>query len=263
MGVAADAWRVLPTAAVGVATGVLSGMFGVGGAILSTPAIRALGGTTFEAVGSTLPSIVPSAISGTLRYRREGLVRWRIAAVTASVGAAVAAGASFLSHAVPGRGHLLMIATAALMGGTAVQVGRSHVEALPERAPPGPRDGAIWRPVVIGVAAGGLSGLLGVGGGVVMLPGFAWWLGLPIKEAVATSLACVGVLALPATVVHAFLGDIDWWFALPLAVAVVPGARLGAHLAIRTSERGLRMAIAVVLGSIAVAYGAIEVAVLL
>ena len=52
------------TMLVGVLTGILSGMFGVGGAVVSTPAVRALGATPLEAVGSTLPSILPSSISG-------------------------------------------------------------------------------------------------------------------------------------------------------------------------------------------------------
>ena len=63
---------------VGVGSGVLSGMFGIGGAVASTPAIRVLGATPLEAVGSTIPSILPSAISGGFRYRREQLVQWRI-----------------------------------------------------------------------------------------------------------------------------------------------------------------------------------------
>jgi uncharacterized protein len=95
-----------------------------------------------------------------------------------------------------------------------------------------------------------------------MLPAFTAWLRLPIKEAIATSLACVGILATPATVTHAALGDIDWWFALPLAVAVIPGALLGARLAIRAAERPLRMTMAVVLGVIAVVYGSLELAAL-
>jgi uncharacterized protein len=70
---------------------------------------------------------------------------------------------------------------------------------------------------------------------------------------------CVGVLAVPGMVTHAVLGNIDWAFAIPLSIAVIPGARIGAHLAIRSSDRGLRLAVAIVLGSIAVAYGAGEI----
>ena len=60
-------------------------------------------------------------------------------------------------------------------------------------------------------------------------------------------------------ITHAALGNIDWAFAIPLSIAVIPGARIGAHLAIRSSTRGLRLAVAIVLGSIAVAYGIGEV----
>ena len=69
-----DALIILLGIGIGFATGVLSGLFGVGGAVISTPAIRALGATPIEAVGSTLPSIIPSAISGALRYHRDGYV---------------------------------------------------------------------------------------------------------------------------------------------------------------------------------------------
>src|SRR5262249_7339312 len=94
-----EPWSTILTLVAGVATGVLSGMFGVGGAVVSTPAIRALGATPLEAVGSTLPSIVPSAVSGSLRYRREGLIvgrvaRWTLAAgLAATVGGGAGAGA--------------------------------------------------------------------------------------------------------------------------------------------------------------------------
>jgi uncharacterized membrane protein YfcA len=108
---------------------------------------------------------------------------------------------------------------------------------------------------VIGVAAGAVSGLLGIGGGVLLVPAFTGWVRLSIKPALATSLACVGVLAVPALITHAALGHIDWLYALPLCVGVVPGARLGAHLTIRSSDRTLRLLVGGVLGVIAVAYG--------
>ena len=80
-----------------------------------------------------------------------------------------------------------------------------------------------WRLGAIGLTAGLLSGLLGIGGGILMVPAFVGWVRLPIKEAVGCSLACVGILAVPGTITHALLGHIDWAFALPLCVAVIPG----------------------------------------
>ena len=259
----------------GFFTGVLSGMFGVGGAVVSTPAIRALGATPIEAVGSTLPSIIPSAISGSLRYHRDGFLHRRIILWTALVGIAAAVGGALLADLVPGDGHLLMILTAVLLAFTAYRTGQQPLRPDPadaEEPPPsqdhdyddapivlGPARTEWWRLAVIGVAAGALSGLLGVGGGILMVPAFVGWVRLPIKEAVGCSLACVGILAVPGTITHQLLGHIDWAFALPLCIAVIPGARVGAHLAIRSSERNLRLAVAIVLGSIAVVYALGEI----
>lgn len=255
----------------GFFTGVLSGMFGVGGAVVSTPAIRALGATPIEAVGSTLPSIIPSAISGSLRYHRDGLLHRRVVLWTALVGSGAAVGGALLADLVPGEGHGLMILTALLLVFTAYRTGRSPKRPDPadaEELPPNqdhdyddiavavvaPARTEWWRLATIGLAAGLLSGLLGVGGGILMVPAFVGWVRLPIKEAVGCSLACVGILAVPGTITHQLLGHIDWAFALPLSVAVIPGARVGAHLAIRSSDRALRLSVAIVLGSIAVVY---------
>ena len=252
---------------VGLATGMLSGAFGVGGAVISTPGIRVLGASTFVAVGTTLPAIIPSAAVGTARYAREGLVDWPVVGATAPVGVVTAVTASYGSHGVPGDGHLLMVFTAALLGYTAWRMARKE-PASEEPGGGGRGDEGSQRTgdrrslpgaTAIGAVAGTLSGLLGVGGGVVLVPGFSEVLRLPLKTAIATSLACVGILAVPSTVAHALLGDIDWRMAILLAVAVVPGSRVGAVLSIRATNRRLRLAVAGFLGAIAVAYGAGEI----
>ncbi|HEX2039570.1 MAG TPA: sulfite exporter TauE/SafE family protein [Acidimicrobiales bacterium] len=263
--------HALLTIVAGVATGVLSAAFGVGGAVLSTPAIRLLGVSAAFAVGTTLPSILPSAATGTWRYTRERLVRWRVVAWTTPPGALAAVGGSLLSQEVPGKGHWLMILTAALLGVTAWRMARSapprtevppapeaEQSAAPAHLPP---SDAREHPAVlaaVGTAAGLLSGLLGVGGGIVLVPGFTEAARIPIKPAIATSLVCVGLFAVPATLAHSHVGDIDWRTAVLLSVGVVPGARLGAHLAVRASEARLRRAVAAFMGIVAVAYALSE-----
>lgn len=258
--------QVTLTLLLGLVTGVLSGMFGVGGAVISTPGIRALGASPLQAVGTTLPAIFPSAVSGTLRYQREGLIDWRIVAWVASSGTAIAVATSFASHLVPGDGGPLMVATAVIVGYTAWRVARRErvpPEAVVEdQGAPGPRRDTWWRLGVAGAGAGAMSGLLGLGGGTVLVPLFLEWLRLPIKQTVASSLACVGLLAVPSTAAHAFLGDIDWGFAVPLAVMVVPGARIGAGLAIRATDRTLSLTVATGLGVLAVVYAVRELALL-
>ena len=263
------------TLLLGVATGVLSALFGVGGAVVSTPGIRLLGASAIVAVGTTLPSIFPSAVSGTARYVREQLVDWRVVRLTAPAGVAAAVGGSLLSREIPGDGHWLMIATAALLGLTAQRMSKPPAQAAPpepetdaavepDPPPPAPNGSQASAPLLagIGVAAGGMSGLLGIGGGVVMVPAFAELVRLPLKTAIASSLVCVAAFALPGAVTHWALGGIDWRFAIPLAVGVVPGARLGAALAIRTNDVRLRRIVAAFLGLTALLYAAGEVAAL-
>ncbi len=233
----------------GLATGALSAAFGVGGAVISTPAIRALGASATVAIGTTLPSIIPGAVAGTARYAREGLIDWRVVAWAVPFGAAGSVVGSVASHGVPGDGHLLMLLTAGLLAFTAVRMTRPP---LVDHADGHTPLAAVI--ALIGAAAGFLSGLLGVGGGIVMVPGFAELARVPLRKTIATSLVCVGCLAIPGTITHALLGHIDWRFAALLTVAVIPGARLGAAATMRANDKRLRLAVASFLGVIAVIY---------
>ena len=251
------------TVVLGVATGFLSGTFGVGGAVISTPGIRALGAPALIAVGSTVPSIFPSAVSGTLRYRRADLIDWPAVRWTVPTGLLATGAGAVLSDVVPGEGHLLQLTTAGLVGFSAWRMARG---ARPEGADtdaeaesPNSPVGRPGRFASVGVVAGLLSGLLGVGGGVVMVPGFTQLTGMTVKGAIATSLVCVGLFSVPNMVIHALLGHIDWRFALLLAVGVVPGARLGAAATIAADDRRVRLVVAGFLAVTAVIYAVGEV----
>jgi uncharacterized membrane protein YfcA len=70
----------------------------------------------------------------------------------------------------------------------------------------------------------------------------------------------VGIFAVPGTITHALLGNIDWRFALLLTVGMIPGARLGAGLAIRAEDRRLHLVVGAFLAVTAVVYAAGEIA---
>jgi len=246
-----------------VLSGILSGAVGVGGAIITTPGVRLLGASAFLAVGTTLPPIVVSAAVGSARYAREGLIDWRVLAATAPAGVVAVVAGSFASHAVPGEGHLLMVLTAVLLVVSAVRMvrpGSSSADAVGES---GERRYSMVTAAGVGAAAGALSGLLGIGGGALLIPAYAEIMGLPLKTSIATSLACVGILAIPGTITHAFLDDVDWRLAIFLTLGVVPGARLGARLTIAAQNRRLQLTVAVLLGGIGLLYGLGELAALL
>jgi uncharacterized membrane protein YfcA len=250
------------TVLAGVATGVMSGAFGVGGAVISTPAIRLLGASAAVAVGTTLPSIIPGAVSGAVRYRRQGCIEWRLVALTVPAGVVSAVVGAEVAHLLPGGGHPLMLTTAAILLWTGIRLVRDRpdVDRRPALAMSRRQYAALTTGV--GAMAGLLSGLLGIGGGVVMVPAFRSVLELPIKRAIATSLVCVGCFAVPGTLTHAANHDIEWSFAFWLAVGVVPGAALGARAAIRADDHRLRVVFGCFLSVVALIYGAGEVAAL-
>jgi uncharacterized membrane protein YfcA len=256
---------------VGFASGVLSGMFGVGGAVLTTPGIRVLGASPIEAVGSTLPAILPGAVSGSWRYSRAGMVDWHVAIPSGLLGSGFAVAGAELSDHV--NAHYLMLVTAALLfysGVDNVRKQRSH--ALESVAVSGDvtsaaaevtRTRGAGSPVVIGAvgaSAGLLAGLLGIGGGVLLVPAYTGLLRLPPKRAVATSLVAVAMFSVPATITHTLLGHIAWSYALALVLGVVPGAQLGAHVTLKGSEARLRLLMGLFFTVLALSYGIGELA---
>jgi uncharacterized membrane protein YfcA len=236
--------------AVGFVAGVLSGLFGVGGGVVTTPAVNVLlGGTAIQAVATPLPVIFPTSLVGAYTYAKAGEVSFRAARWAAGPGAVGAVLGAFLTDLV--NAHLLLVITAVLIGWTAVQVMRGRQPAKPWRL--GETPGVTY--AVIGFMAGFVSGLLGVGGGIVMVPAFTVFVGMPLKRALGTSLLVISALVVPGTAVHWALGHIDWAIFLALTLGVLPGARVGAHLALGATERTLRMAVGLFLLAIAVLYG--------
>ena len=88
--------------ALGLAAGMLAGMFGVGGGILFVPTLVALGLSQHDAIGTSLLAIIPTALVGTWRQARYGNVRWKGAAVIGIAAAAAAQGGAALAESLSG-----------------------------------------------------------------------------------------------------------------------------------------------------------------
>ena len=101
--------------------------------------------------------------------------------------------------------------------------------------------------VAAGATTGLLGGLLGVGGGMVLIPLLTERFGFTQHQAHGTSLAVIGATALASLVVYGAASHVDWAVALPVALASAVTAPLGARLASRISPLGLRRGFAVLL----------------
>jgi uncharacterized membrane protein YfcA len=87
--------------AMGLAAGLLAGMFGVGGGTLFVPTLIVLGLNQHEAIGTSLLAILPTVLVGTWRQARYDNVRWRAAAVIGVAAAVAAQGGVALAEALP------------------------------------------------------------------------------------------------------------------------------------------------------------------
>jgi hypothetical protein len=246
--------RWLLFAAAGLVAGMASGLLGIGGAAVATPALRFLSVSPRLAIGTTVPAILPTTLTAALTYGRAGLVDIGAATWTGVAGAFTAALGALATRHVSG--HLLMLVSA----GVLLVLGlRSLASESPEARdrPPRRNRGAL---LGLGAVAGFFSGLLGIGGGFLLVPAYIRFFRFPVKVALGTSLAVITLTVLPNVVAQAYVGNIDWPIAGLLTLGVVPGARLGALLAVRAPERILRILVALGVVAVALAYAGLELA---
>ncbi|NBX70394.1 MAG: sulfite exporter TauE/SafE family protein [Actinobacteria bacterium] len=104
-----------------------------------------------------------------------------------------------------------------------------------------------WKAAIIGLIAGLMAGLFGIGGGFVMVPLFVLWLGMAQKRAHATSLLSVAFIGVAALLGYVNLGQIDWLAAALVTIGAVCGIFLGVRLLSKVSERTLSLIFALVL----------------
>jgi uncharacterized membrane protein YfcA len=216
--------------------GLLSGLFGLGGALVATPLLKIFAGLSpLLALATPLPAAIPSAISGSIVYNRNKLIDFKIAMIVLLCAIPMSYIGVEATKYLDGR--VLMILTGVLLfvvGGTFFIRGWLLKE---EKTYEVRRSLGVLIPA--GIVAGFLSGLLAIGGGIVLVPVFVRLNRLNLKSAMATSLFCVLVLSLVGTIKHYMLGNIDVKTALILSVFAVPFSYFGAKMAIKLRNQTL------------------------
>lgn len=111
-------------------------------------------------------------------------------------------------------------------------------------------------PVALGVSLGSgvISGLLGIGGGILQVPALNAWCGVPMRAAAATTAAMIGLTALGSAPIYYARGHIVASMAAAAVLGVLAGSRLSMWYSARTRARGLKLLMAVVLGAVALIY---------
>ena len=247
----------------GAATGLIGAMLGLGGGVFLVPLLAlALGVPIRTAIAASLISVIATACASSTINLERGLVNMRLGMtleVATSLGGL--AGGLIAAALSPRQLFLIFGATLAVMGVImAMRSGRrnviSDVSVEPGRLGGRLQEGDrsyVYRirrlPVALAASlvAGAISGLLGVGGGIIKVPVLNTFCGIPIRVAAATSAFMIGVTGAASAFLYFGRGDVALHLTAAVAIGALPGSLLGARLSQRVEARSLKIIMAVVL----------------
>lgn len=207
---------------VGLLGGMLAGIFGVGGGIVMVPLfVFLLGLDQRSAVTTSLLAIIPISILGALGYAAGGAVAWHAGVV---VGLGSIAGGQIGVRLLP---HIPVPALQLLFAAMLLYSAYKLVQ--PDATSDGQGSGPWWLLVLVGVAAGVLAGLLGIGGGIVIIPALVLLAGVDLTTARGTSLLVVLITAATASITTVRSGQANTRVGIIAGLAGAP-ASLAASL---------------------------------
>lgn len=237
-------------------------MVGQGGGSTYVPVLLIADMSMHEASTTSLFMIMLASISATLVFGRKKTVDWKLlfSVVPLAILGSFAGGyvAQWVSALVLKVIFAIVLAIAAFFMLRPAAEGHSP-KFMPQWLAWDRTCGEYQYRISMGVLipaialAGFIAGMIGVGGGLFVLPMLMLLFGCPTRIAIGVSTTYVGITALPGFLGHLLGGDpFNIWVALPLAAAAFAGARLGPIISLKTSVAKLRVILAIVLIALAV-----------
>ena len=253
---------------ISLGAGAFGALLGLGGGVILVPLLTLwLGVDIHYAIGASIVAVIATSSGAAATYLRDGLANIRIAMfleIGTTTGAIFGA---FIAGYVAG--PWLSILFALMLGYSAFAMFRRRDAELPENVQMGPiaaflhlnseyHDVALNRLVQYNVRgaryglplmfiAGAVSGLLGIGSGVLKVPAMDMAMKLPMKVSTATSNFMIGVTAAASAGVYFLRGDIVPFIAAPVMMGVLLGAILGTRVMARVKSSSLRRVFVVVM----------------
>lgn len=221
--------------------GFVLGLVGGGGSILAVPLMVYLVGVEqpHVAIGTSALAVAVNAATGLAAHARSATVKWRCALVFAAAGILGAAGGSTLGKNFDGQKLLFLFALVMIVVGILMlrrrkAVGRDDIRLGKDNA---------GKLAGLGLGAGIFSGFFGIGGGFLVVPGLIAATGMPMINAVGSSLVAVTAFGLTTAANYALSGLIDWLLALAFIVGGLGGGIAGTRLARHLSQGRDRLTI--------------------
>ena len=228
-----DTVQYLLGAGSGALVGFVLGLVGGGGSILAVPLMVYLVGVSnpHVAIGTSAFAVAVNAATGLANHARDGTVKWRCASVYAAAGVAGAFAGSTAGKAFDGQKLLFLFAIVMVLVGIMMLRGRGRT---------GDADVVLGRDNAAkltgyGVGTGIFSGFFGIGGGFLVVPGLIAATGMPMINAIGSSLVAVTAFGLTTAFNYALSGLVDWLLAIAFIGGGIIGGYAGARLAGRLS----------------------------
>lgn len=217
----------------GILVGFVLGLVGGGGSILAVPLMVYMVGVRSPhlAIGTSALAVAANALTGLAHHVHLGTVKWRCAGMFALAGVIGAFAGSTAGKAVDGQKLLFLFAIVMLFVGAMMLRGRRRI------GEPGAecnRENAA-KVLGFGLGSGVFSGFFGIGGGFLIVPGLVASTGMPIINAIGSSLVAVAAFGLTTALNYARSGLVDWILAATFIVGGAAGGLLGARIAHRLS----------------------------
>ena len=217
----------------GAAVGFSLGLIGGGGSILAVPLMLYIVGIAdpHVAIGTSVFAVAVSAFVNLLGHWRAGTVKWDCAAVFSTAGVVGAILGSTLGKLIDGERLLFLFALAMIASG--ISMLRPRAASGDPSVHVNPR--IATRLVVLGFVAGCISGFFGIGGGFIIVPGIMLGSGMPILNAIGSSLLSVSAFGFTTAANYALSDLIDWRVALEFIAGGAVGGLIGMRLAVKLS----------------------------
>jgi uncharacterized protein len=206
----------------GSLVGFTLGLLGGGGSILATPLLLYVVGVTSPhvAIGTGALAVAVNAAANFLNHAMKGHVRWRCGLIFSVFGVAGAFGGSTLGKSIDGSKLLLLFGLVMIVVGVLMLRKRAVAVDTVVR-----KDdlATCALTAVVAVATGAASGFFGIGGGFLIVPALMFATGMPMIDAIGTSLMAVTAFGLATAGNYALSGLVDW----PLAGEFILGGVIG------------------------------------
>lgn len=223
----------------GFLIGLTLGFLGGGGSILTVPAlVYVVGQSPQAAVTASLMIVGMNSALGAFFHRTQGTQNWQVALLFGGAGMVAAYLSAGLSHLLPSAVLLILFAVLMLV------VGGFMIFVKPPQNPE--QNGQRWLTTLLsGAGVGVMTGFLGVGGGFLIVPALVMLVGLPIRQAVGTSLIVIAMNSLAGFLGHLGGPALDLTVVTIFVIAGLFGSFSGSKLAKIIKPDHLRTSFAV------------------